>query len=505
VIIYAKQKDIQFITIMSNTSFVRIKGKDEAKRACVFINSEQKGFFISISNILENFYGYNVTIVCADKHVKLLVDKLIPNRKNDYVMDSIDIEKCTEDNVIEQAKDIENRYGFLLAQLMSGDRGLGQGYLFNVEKVPDIIRASWSYEKKLCCIVDTIKKYEVILKDCNLVIQQWPSPDILGITKKNNCKIFSLVMMKYGDRFFWTDGHTVSGSKFIKRINDNITSNKIMSYNEAEYIIETSGDEINKEQMYTWTDAFNEAMHVYINDTKNWIRGINKKNSYRYLGWVLSPFRKVRNYNYVQMIGKNPDDLIGCDYVYFSLHCEPEVSMLYYSPEFSNSMEAIAWISKSLPAGMLIVVKEQSVSYSVRSKWYYRQLSKIPNVVWAEPSVHSWEWIKHSKIVSTVTGAAGIEAVSMLKPVISFGKHQAINNLPTVQHVSSFQEVADALNNILYNDITSGALLSKKSFIKAQIDSSFDFPQYKDNFASEEINNDMAQKALKELSDEYGL
>jgi len=48
-------------------------------------------------------------------------------------------------------------------------------------------------------------------------------------------------------------------------------------------------------------------------------------------------------------------------------------------------------------------------------------------------------------------------------------------------------------------------LLSKKSFIKAQIDSSFDFPQYKDNFASEEINNDMAQKALKELSDEYGL
>ena len=37
---------------------------------------------------------------------------------------------------------------------------------------------------------------------------------------------------------------------------------------------------------------------------------------------------------------------------------EPEVSLLQVSPEFNNSYEVICWVSKSLPADTMLVVKE---------------------------------------------------------------------------------------------------------------------------------------------------
>jgi len=38
----------------------------------------------------------------------------------------------------------------------------------------------------------------------------------------------------------------------------------------------------------------------------------------------------------------------------------------------------------------------------------------------------SWDWIKVSSIITTITGTVGIEAVHHKKPVISFGAHQAL-------------------------------------------------------------------------------
>ena len=63
------------------------------------------------------------------------------------------------------------------------------------------------------------------------------------------------------------------------------------------------------------------------------------------------------------------------------LHLEPEIALLALSPEFNNSMEMIAWISKSLPADALVVVKEQPFSFGVRSRRYYHQLMQIGNVI----------------------------------------------------------------------------------------------------------------------------
>jgi len=43
----------------------------------------------------------------------------------------------------------------------------------------------------------------------------------------------------------------------------------------------------------------------------------------------------------------------------------------------------------------------------------------------------------------------GFEAVTQIKPVLSFGAHQVINLLPTVEYANSFDSTRDALKALL--------------------------------------------------------
>ena len=234
---------------------------------------------------------------------------------------------------------------------------------------------------------------------------------------------------------FWSDNNFITGSAYIKRLKK--YCKKCTHENILDYKIDKGGDIFNKKSKHTYASAFKASFGILINDSKNFIRGVNKKNSYHYLGWIPSRFRSVLNYKYVKKKSVKPEDIKKYKILFFTLHLEPEVALQYFSPEFSNSMEAIIWISKSLPLNYIIVVKEQVASYGVRSRWYYSQLTKIPNVVIAHPESHSWDWINLSSIVATITGTVGQEAVHFRKPVLSFGKHQIINYLPTVYYVSN--------------------------------------------------------------------
>ena len=143
-------------------------------------------------------------------------------------------------------------------------------------------------------------------------------------------------------------------------------------------------------------------------------------------------------YRYFQRNGVRPEDLQDYRIVYVPLHMEPEAALMSVSPEFNNSMEMITWISKSLPADTQIVVKEQPFSFGIRSKHYYDNLQRIGNVALASPNVHPWDWIRAARVTATITGTAGIEAVYFGKPVLSFGRHQVINRLPSVRFADSY-------------------------------------------------------------------
>ena len=473
------------------------------KKIGIFIASEQKGFFIAVAYQLEKLYGLTVTIFARDKYVTNLAKKILPSDSLVKIIDlSMLLDKVEPSLVIKEAERIENRYQVKLSMLLSADRALGQGYLSNVQKVPDIKRASWPHRRKIRGIVEDFIQKEGILEGLDSVLQLYPNKVVSKICKNNNTHFFSFTYIKFGDRMFWSDDDFITGSLYIKKLQENLKSTKKKPV--LNYCIDKAGDEINKSAKYSYKLAIKTAFKIILNDSKKIIRGNNKKYSYHYLGWLPSVFRRVSNYNYVKNNSITINDLTSYKIVFFTLHLEPEVALQSFSPEFSNSMEAITWISKSLPVNYILVVKEQVASYGVRSRWYYRQLMKIPNVVLSHPDVHSWDWIKASSIIATITGTIGQEAIHFERPVLSFGKHQIINHLPTVYYVSNYIETALAIDKII-NISTTKELYekSKSAFSNAQFDSSISMPKFKNTYRSNKFEETMALEAIENLVSEY--
>tara|TARA_B100000315_G_scaffold229300_1_gene238785 strand:- start:25 stop:810 length:786 start_codon:yes stop_codon:yes gene_type:complete len=232
----------------------------------------------------------------------------------------------------------------------------------------------------------------------------------------------------------------------------------------------------------------------------------NKNQGYKFLGWYPSLFRRPYMYNYFRKYGEKPENMRGFNLVYFPLHHEPEISLLSASSEFNNSMELIAWVSKSLPANILLVVKEQPYSYGIRSKNYYDNLRRIGNVVLAHPATTSWQWIKCSVLVTTFVGTAGLEAVFHDKPVLSAGKHQLINHLPTVRYINSFDSTKKAVKELLLlSEDDKLFKVSKEALYHAINDDSFELIGIEKISKSRELHMDLAKIAVNTIKEKYNI
>ena len=174
-----------------------------------------------------------------------------------------------------------------------------------------------------------------------------------------------------------------------------------------------------------------------------------KKNSYVSFGWLGSLVRYPFNYRYIQKNSFTPKELKSKKIIYFPFHLEPEIALTLISPEFSNSIELISWISKSAPSDFVIVIKEHPYMYGLRSKKYYKKFNEMANVVFADPKIPSLDWIKMCSMTASIAGTAASEAVFLGKPVLSFGKNQIINVLPSVKFCSNYWDTKKAIEILI--------------------------------------------------------
>jgi len=114
-------------------------------------------------------------------------------------------------------------------------------------------------------------------------------------------------------------------------------------------------------------------------------------------------------------------ELARLDYVFVPLHTEPEVTVLVYSPAWRNQIEVVRALAHAVPVGTQVVVKEHPASVGKRPFGYYRKLLEIPNVRLADPALPSRLLIEGARLVATVAGSIGLEALLRRKPVLTFG------------------------------------------------------------------------------------
>ena len=121
------------------------------------------------------------------------------------------------------------------------------------------------------------------------------------------------------------------------------------------------------------------------------------------------------------------------NYVYFPLHLSPERSTEPEGLIYHDQFLVIKILSKLLPKNWYVYVKEHPNQFQktyipdLRKK-YVRKLKDIENinmfnnVIICKINSDTEKLIKNSKIVATITGSSGWEALKMNKPTLNFAK-----------------------------------------------------------------------------------
>jgi hypothetical protein len=206
------------------------------------------------------------------------------------------------------------------------------------------------------------------------------------------------------------------------------------------------------------------------------LRGRQKGRAYNFWDYVSWPVRQYWGLRATKRwFSTRLDDLEGRPFVYFPMHKEPEESFLLRSPEYFSQHAAIASLSRAMPAGTLLAVKENSFSIARRPRDFYQQIAALKNVVLLGVNESGVECVRRATAVATITGSAGIEGAGMGKPVVLFSRHLPITMLPHVQTVTDEADLPDILRRALSPDFNRAqAELDGQRFLKALTDASFD-------------------------------
>jgi len=125
-------------------------------------------------------------------------------------------------------------------------------------------------------------------------------------------------------------------------------------------------------------------------------------------------------------VSRPPD--FGVPYVYVALHSQPERSTSPNGGIFADQVLMVEVISKSLPPGWQVYVKEHVSQFKPyqaaersRSEAFYRVMAELPGVRLVPTDTNTFQMIDHARAVATVTGTVGLEAILRGVPVLAFG------------------------------------------------------------------------------------
>jgi hypothetical protein len=108
-------------------------------------------------------------------------------------------------------------------------------------------------------------------------------------------------------------------------------------------------------------------------------------------------------------------------YVLVTAHVQPESSVDVWGAPFNNQVEAIRALSRILPVGCEILVKEHRAAIGCRSRAVYDELSRIPGVRLIHYGADTPSLIRGAQLVASPAGTACYEAALMGVPAVCFG------------------------------------------------------------------------------------
>ena len=404
--------------------------------------------------------------------------KLVDFKKTWYYNDQINFKKNEID--MEYLSNFEKKYNIGLWNLAVNERlfyRFNRFYKFSTEEIWLILEQECKFFEN---ILDEIKPdffvtREPFLHQDELFYQMCRAKGI-KVLVSSATQSFNKCMIS--ERLTEFDDSSISDSEI---------STKFTSFSDLVKNISRQSDistlAYNK-TIKSYSDKWHASNRKRASATKEFLFNSNNKNTkthFAYFGRsksavLLDAIKQVlQKQSRSSFLNKNISTSINHDekFVYFPLGVDQEHNLLIGAPFYTNQLETIRHVAKSIPINYKLYVKEHpsSVTRNWKSVSDYKEIMNVPNVRLLHHSVPQNELFQNCSLVVSAMGSSCLEAAFYGKPSVIFGKlYYSI--LPSVHHVETLSKLPEIIRSSLQEPVN---LQDIERFMTIFKKNSFDF------------------------------
>jgi len=105
---------------------------------------------------------------------------------------------------------------------------------------------------------------------------------------------------------------------------------------------------------------------------------------------------------------------------YFPMHVQPESSIDVMGSYFSDQLKLIKDIRRALPVDTTLIIKEHNSFLAMNNYSFFKKVKRIPNVKLIKYDISTFDVLRRSDIVFTVSGTTAYQAGLLGIPAITF-------------------------------------------------------------------------------------
>ena len=138
----------------------------------------------------------------------------------------------------------------------------------------------------------------------------------------------------------------------------------------------------------------------------------------------------------------------GEDYVYMPLHLIPESTVFVKASYYVDELNLIEQVSKSLPIGWKLYVKEHQAMLGERGIDFYKKVKELHNVRLVQVNAYHdpKPWITGAKGVVTIVGTTAFEEALLGRRSVIFGD-VPFELIDGIDRVKDFEELPGLIRN----------------------------------------------------------
>ena len=379
--------------------------------------------------------------------------KLVNFKKTWYYHDQVNFKKNVID--MEYLSNFEKKYGIGLWNLAVNERlfyRFNKFHKFSTEEI-------WSILEQECRLFENI--LDEVKPDLFIAREQFQHHDEIfyQLCRAKGIKVLVSSATKSFDKYMISE-HPAEFD--YSSISDSETSMKTTSFSELRKVIQASDlvkqlEANNQKWRTSKSGKVNAATEFLFNSDNK-----NTKTHFTYFGRskfsvLLDAIKQsLQKQSRSSFIDKNLQTSIDNSekFIYFPLGLDEEHSLLLQAPFYTNQIETIRHVAKSLPIEYKLFVKEHpsTVTRNWRSISDYKEIMDIPNVRLLHYSVPKDEIFQNCSLVVSAMGSSSLDAAFYGKPSVILGK-MFYSILPSVHYVKTLNELPETIRSSLQETV----------------------------------------------------